>query len=453
MYRHKIIEYYHRDDVASAISSSAAGREAAGVFSDGTYDARPNAIFYPNDVKQMAKKGITSFHISVEHWKNPMALSTETKNYDELRVGYDIIIDIDSKLSIEEAKLASQLICEFLEKYGIKNYGLKFSGRRGFHISIPWKMFPKDIDFKPVAKQYPKIPRIIARFIRRGISENLMHELIKTRGAKQLLDILEEKPSKLSPYFFVEVEKDWGSRHLFRAPYSLNEKTWLVSVPIKINELKNFHPDMAKPEKVKISEDFFMGEENEAESLLLDAMDWYATIKKEVKKKPPVRKTVWEKKIPEELFPPCMRIILSGMSDGRKRSIFTLINFLRMCNWSWDEIQEKLFEWNQKNKPPLPKTILLSQLRWSQNNTMNPANCDSNMFYIDIGICRPDHTCKGGTNRITVKNPINYPFRRMRLRKKQPYISYKCSRCSRGFKSMHGLSIHKARIHQIYETI
>ena len=48
-----------------------------------------------------------------------MALSTENKNYHELRTGYDILIDIDSKLGIEEAKLAASLICQFLEKYGI----------------------------------------------------------------------------------------------------------------------------------------------------------------------------------------------------------------------------------------------------------------------------------------------------------------------------------------------
>ncbi len=453
MYRQQIVEYYHRDDIARTIAEAARGREAAGVFSDGAYDSRPNAIFYPNDVKQMAKRGITSFHISVEHWKNPMALSTENKNYHELRTGYDILIDIDSKLGIEEAKLAASLICQFLEKYGIKNYGIKFSGRRGFHIVLPWAMLPKEIDLRPAAHQYPKISKIIARFIRRGISEDLMQGLIRSKGAKQLMDVLEEKPSKLSPYFFVEVEKDWGARHLFRAPYSLNEKAWLVSLPIKPNNIGNFNPEMAKPEKITVKELFFNGEENEAESLLLDAMDWYATVRKEKIKKPPQRKVIWEKKIPEELFPPCMKLILAGMSDGRKRSMFTLINFLRMCNWSWNEIEEKLLEWNSKNRPPLPKNSVISQLRYSQNNAMTTANCDSNMFYIDIGICQPDATCKGGTEHITVKNPINYPFRRMRLRKKAPMISYKCAVCNHGFRSIHGLSIHKARIHQIYETI
>ncbi len=456
MYRQQILEYYHRDEIAAEIARAAAGREAAGVFSDGTYDARPNSIIYPSDVKQMAKKGVTSFHISVEHWKNPMAISTETKNYGKLRTGFDILIDIDSKLGIDEARITAQLICEFLGKYGIKNYGIKFSGRRGFHICLPWTMLPKEVDFKATAKHYPKIPKIIARFIRRGISEQLMRELIKSKGAKQLLEILEEKPSKLSPYYFVEVEKDWGARHLFRAPYSLNEKTWLVSLPMSFADLKNFRIETAKPENIIVKEPFFKGEENEAESLVLDAIDWYAARKKEKeKKKAPVRRTVWEKKIPEELFPPCIKIILSGMSDGRKRSIFTLINYLRMCNWSWEEIGNKLSEWNSRNRPPLPKTLIVSQLRYSQNNTMNPANCDSGMFYTDIGICRPDVTCKGGTPHITVKNPINYPFRKMRRegRKKKPYISYKCSACDRGFQSSRSLSIHKARTHQIYESM
>ncbi|MEM7819651.1 MAG: hypothetical protein QXD48_02370 [Candidatus Aenigmatarchaeota archaeon] len=443
MNRREIIEYYSREEIINELLKNAKNREIVGAFWDGTYDKRPNIIQYKNDIVQMAKNGVVSFHFSVEQWSNPMAISAD--NYNKLRIGWDMIIDVDSKLGLEEAKIATEMICKLLEKYGIKNYGLKFSGRRGFHISLPWIMFPKEIDYKPLTRLYPKIPRIIARFIRKKISEDLMKELIRMSGAKKLIEILGEVPSKMNPFYFVEVEKDWGNRHMFRAPYSLNEKTWLVSLPIKFSQLKNFSPEIANPNNIKIYDEFFKGEEGEGIYLLTDALDWYAIIKKEKPKKE-VTKINWEKKITEDLFPPCIKSILSGLSDGRKRSIFTLVNFLRMCNWNWQEIEDKVFEWNTKNKQQLPRNIILSQLRWSQQNQMNPANCDNDLFYSDIGICKPDDICKGKTDKIIIKNPLSYPFKKMKLR---PRIrrGFSCDICGKEFKTMNGLNYHKGRYH------
>ena len=438
MNRQQILEYYSREEIVNELIKNANEREVAGAFIDGSYDQRPNILQFPNDVVQMARKGVASFHFSVEHWTNPMQIIRE--KYQDLRIGFDFIIDIDSKLGLDEARIAAEMICSLLEKYGIKNYGIKFSGRRGFHICLPWESFPKEIDYKPLATLYPRVPRILAGFIREKISESLMKELIKRKGAKELMDILEEPPDKLDPFYFVEVEKDWGNRHMFRAPYSLNEKTWLVSMPISKGQLKAFSPEVAKPEMVKIGEGFFKGEENEAENLLIEALDWNA-MQEKVSKEKPKRMINWEKRVPEEFFPPCMKLILSGLSDGRKRSIFTLTNFLRMMNWSWTEIEEKVMEWNKKNKQELPRNIVLGQLRWNQSNQMNPANCDADLFYRSIGICRPDEICKAGGKLI--KNPINYPFRKMRVRKR----GFSCGICNKEFKSMRSLNAHK-RIHE-----
>jgi len=443
MNRQQILEYYSRKEIINEILNNAKNREIAGAFIDGSYDQRPNIIQFPNDVVQMAKKGVTSFHFSVEYWKNPMQLKRE--KYEDLRTGFDFIIDIDSKLGLDEARLAAVMICDLLKKYRIKNYGIKFSGRRGFHICLPWESFPKEIDYKSLAKMYPRVPRILAGFIRERISEKLMKELIKRKGAKHLIDILEEPPDKLDPFYFVEVEKDWGNRHMFRAPYSLNEKTWLVSLPIKESQLKNFSPEIAKPEKVRIGEAFFKAEANEAESLLIEALDWNAMQEKEAPKKE--KKMInWEGKIPEEFFPPCMKLILAGLSDGKKRSIFTLANFLRMMNWQWQEIEEKVMEWNKKNKQELPRNIVLGQLRWNQTNQLNPANCDADLFYRGIGICKPDKICKRGTDKINIKNPINYPFRKMRTRKL--FRGFSCGICGKEFKTMRSLQAHKKRMHE-----
>ena len=191
-----------------------------------------------------------------------------------------------------------------MKKYDIKNYGIKFSGRRGFHICIPWKMIPKEIDFKSIRTEYPRIPRLVSDFIRHCIREELLQKLIKNKN------IVFE--GEIDPFQFVEVEKDWGNRHLFRAPLSLNEKTWLVSKPISYNELKKFDVSQARPENITEATLFFReAEENEAEYLISDAMDWFSiNTKKDVKKKW-IKKNISTKRIDEDLFPPCIKLILS----------------------------------------------------------------------------------------------------------------------------------------------
>lgn len=403
-----ILLYYSNPEVLEQLLAVAEGREVVGAFHDGSYDRRPNILQYQDDIKQMVRKGVVSFHASVERWSSPMSISQD--NQDRLRVGWDFVLDIDSKVGIDEARLTAKAICKFLRRYGIKNYGLKFSGRRGFHICVPWEAFPKEINFQRVSKQYPLYPRIIALFIRESIADGLMRELIKSKGAKQLLEVLEEPPVQMSPYYFVEVEKDWGARHLFRMPYSFNDKTWLVSVPLSEGELDQFKPDDATPSAVlKRRKKIFIkpAEENEALDLLTEALDWYASQKKEEKKPEKKQRINWERKVGEKLFPPCIKFILSGLPDGRKRSLFTLISFMRMMNWSWSDIEQRLWEWNKKNNPPLPDNIIIGQLRWNQQQKQRlPANCTNEQFY---GFCcNKDDLCKN------IKNPVTYPFRKMK---------------------------------------
>lgn len=447
MNRFAVLQYYSRQEVIEQLLKNAQGREAVGAFWDGTFDQRPNIIQYPNDIVQMVKKGVTSFHFSVEHWSSPMLLR-DSKKYDKLRTGFDIVFDFDSKIGIDGSQLAALLVCKELERYGIKNYGIKFSGSRGFHLIIPWATMPKEINYRPVAKQYPKIPNAIAEFIRSRISGQLMRGLIKLKGAKQLIDILEEPPEQLDPFYFVDLEKNWGPRHVFRAPYSLNEKKWLVSVPLSFNQLKNFKEDITKPDKISFNQPFFKEvEKDEAMLLLTEALDWLAKTRPKEEKKPQ-RRIAYTKKIPENLFPPCIKCILRGLPDGRKRSLFTLLNFLKMMNWPWQDIENKIKEWNEKNKGPLPRSIILGQLRWNQGQRLYPANCDNDQFYSSIGICKPDATCK------KIKNPITYPFRRMpriwkKSKKEKRVKMYKCDICNKAFTSMQGVYRHKLRMHGV----
>ena len=445
MRKDEIVEYYTRDDIIEKIVTNAKNREIAGAFLNGAYDKRPNSIQFKSDLNQMIKKNIVSIHYSVEHWRNPMAITKNQDVYNELRTGWDLLIDIDSKIDIEESQITAQMISEFLKKNGIKNHGIKFSGRRGFHIILPWIMFPKEINYKNTILQYPRLPKIISSFIREKISDNLMKVLMKRKKVKEMAEDVEN----VTPYYFVEVEKNWGNRHMFRAPYSLNEKTWLASIPIDNDRIEKFSISEANPKNDFKDIEFFKGEESEAENLLTSALDWYSEIEKDepVKK---VKINPYEKKIHEKNFPPCMKLILSGLNDGKKRSLFILTNFLRLCNWKWPEIEARLNEWNKLNKTPLPVNIINYQIRQAQQNQTLIANCSNEMYYQDIGICNPDSICKKKTDKIMIKNPISYPL--LKIGKEGIYKKirgFSCGVCNKEFEKRTALSIHRSKIHNL----
>ncbi|MCD6381476.1 MAG: hypothetical protein J7L43_00665 [Candidatus Aenigmarchaeota archaeon] len=436
----QILKYYSREDILKEMLKLSKNREFVGSVSGKGYMKRPSIVQYPTDIIQAVKNGATSFHISVERWSNPMQLSTENKNYDELRIGWDLLMDIDSRLGMPVAQKCAKFVIDFLKKYKITSFGIKFSGSRGFHILVPFEAFPKEINYQPTAKQYPRIPRTLVEFIKENVQEKLLKWLVGKFTAKRLVEI--SKKENLNAFDFVEIESGWGERHLFRAPYSLNEKTWLVSIPIKDPE--EFDPKKAKIESVKVQYEFFKPKEKEATDLLIDALDWAAK-KEEIEKERPKRKkriVVATKKVPENLFPPCIKEILKGLHDGKKRSVFTLISFLRNMNWSWEEIEEKLYEWNKKNTSPLSKTYIKGQLNWNKRQkNLLPANCDRDLFYKDIGICKPDEICKN------IKNPVNYPFKLMPKNKGKKKERYICRICNKSFKTLKGLKIHQIKYH------
>ncbi|MEM5804289.1 MAG: hypothetical protein QXU82_00335 [Candidatus Aenigmatarchaeota archaeon] len=404
MHQLDIINYYSRKDVQSAIADAAKDREIAGTVRDGAFMARPDVLQYPKDVIEKVKNGAVAFHLSVEHWKQPLSLATAMgrKDLDELRKGWDMIIDIDAKAKLEHAKEATVAVVDFLKELGV-NPTVKFSGRRGFHIGIAGNAFPAKVDFKPLAQQYPEIPQALAGFIKESVKERIMESLIRAEGGVAALAKTVEKMSALSPYEFIEIEKDWGSRHMFRAPYSLHNKTWLVSVPVPLFKIRSFDPDSAKPEKVKTAAKFLANRDCEAQELLLRALDWASKLKKrEEKAKEP--KTRMKSPIPEEHFPPCIRDILGmRLKDGRKRSVFTLISFLRAANWDWNRIEQRMEEWNKA--AGLPNRFVSTQIKWHarQKRELMPPNCGSELFYKSLGICKND--CG------KVKNPVNYAFK------------------------------------------
>jgi hypothetical protein len=411
MKKFQILKYYSRSDVRERILEVAKDREVVGSLDDGSFLKRPDILSYPLDIEEKVKRGAVAFHCSVERWAQPMQLSTGLKpeELDSLRKGFDFIIDIDAKAKLEHAAVAADVVCNFLRDLRIKP-NVKFSGSRGFHISIAGDAFPEKIDYKETRTRYPEIPQTLAAYISEKLKEEILEELINFEGGVAALISTVETVSDLSPYEFIDIEKNWGSRHLFRMPYSLHPKFWLVSLPIDSSVLLKFTKDMAKPENIKADKEFLSNKEGEAVELLLKALDWKSKQPKEdVTKGARMIRRKSDIVVPEADFPPCIKLILNGLSDGKKRSLFTLIAFLRTMNWKPEDIEKRIMEWNLKNASPLSDRAISTQLKWHfrQDRSLMPANCSSHMFYSSIGVCKPDENC--------AKNPVNYPFRKMKL--------------------------------------
>ena len=422
----QVYEYYSRPDVRQFFMDFSKGREVVGVYKNGSYSTRPGTLIYPQDIVAMVKEGSLEFHSSIERWSRPMSLKTD--NYDSLRTGWDIILDLDCHL-FEHGKIAAKVLAWALEKHGLKGYSIKFTGGTGFHIGIPWESIPKAIDYKPSLKMFPELPRHVGFYLREYIRERLERELLKRYQMEQLAEQVERKlgdimgeKSVLDPFKVVDVDTVLISpRHLFRMPYSLNKNSFLVSLPVKSGDLDALSREDADPQKhdIKIKGFLNAGEPDEAEMLIAEALDWARKSKRKEARKVE-RKSLIKEAVPEELFPPCLKIILQGLPDGKKRSVFILSTFLRSVKWGWPETEKMVFDWNARNKPPLRDSYVRGQLRWHrmQKREILPPACQNVGWYESFGVCRPDNWCGGPAK--TVRNPVNYPLRKMEAEAERP---------------------------------
>ena len=332
--------HYKRPEIQKELVHYSKNREIATRFGEG-FGARPDTLSYPQDVLELTKRGATSFHMSEELWSNPARLSPslKKKELDELRIGWDLILDIDCKF-IEYSKVTADLLIKALKYQGINSLSCKFSGGSGFHIAIPFKSFPKKIHQQETKYLFPEGPRRIAGYLKEMIKKPLAKEILKVdditeitkKTGKTFKEIV--KDNKFDPFTILEVDTILiSSRHLIRMPYCFNEKSNLVSIPLNPEKVLEFELEHAKPQNVTISKFRFLddsnAQEDEAKKLIVQSFDF------EVKKEehPSLKKKNKEHfeiktKIPEQFFPPCIQKGLKGLEDGRKRFLFLIINFL-----------------------------------------------------------------------------------------------------------------------------
>ncbi len=211
-----------------------------------------------------------------------------------------------------------------------------------------------------------------------------------------------------------------SSRHLYRMPYSLHEKSGLCSIPLDLDVILQFDRSLAKPELVNVALPFLSSEDvipGEATQLILEAFDALpdsqkndADEKEKIVKKfgSAFEEETLQTAIPAEFFPPCMKIGLQGMKDGKKRFMFMLVNFLLSTGYDYAAIDAVLEEWNKRNPDPLREVLLKGQVRYAEQTRKKvmPPNCDNQGYYKDMLICQPDGLCG------RIKNPVQYAKRR-----------------------------------------
>lgn len=491
------LSHYKRREIQDEIIANSKDREVAAKFNE-YFSKRPDVLRHPNDVLELAKQGATSFHASEELWKNALQLDTSLRRdeLDNLRIGWDLIIDVDCTIW-DYSKVITAFIIQALRENGIASISCKFSGNKGFHIGVPFESFPQSVNKKETRLLFPDGVRIIASYLisEEIDKENRLSNYILKSGLDAMFEktgksreeiiknvcskcskVIENKKNKfeyictkcgkntVSGEDFVlkcdkcriimikkSITKNTGlcnkhgseyitakldlqkiisidsimisSRHLYRMPYSLHEKSGLVSLPLNPDEVLSFEKESAIPKNIKVSKYRFLDKEkvNHNEALLLfdKSFAWY--INKEsanidMKYHAGNHKVDFDIKAPltEDFFPPCIKLILNGVDDGRKRALFILINYFASIGWSYDMIEKELNAWNRKNKEPLREVYVLGQLKYHKHTRKSilPPNCNNEGYMLGIGVCKPDNFCP------RIKNPAQYSLKKARFVKK-----------------------------------
>ena len=424
MFLSKTLTFYKREEVQKKLVKHAEDKEIAVQYGD-YFGSRPESIMYQDDVMELIKNKATSFHCSEELWTNPLSLRSDIKRNEmnELRKGWDLILDIDC-LHFKYSKLAADILINIIKDLDVDSVTCKFSGNKGFHIGIAWEAFPEKVGDRKTKNLFPEAPKRIAVYLKDKLEPILEDEILKDEDVQkiskrtgiEISDLIiknkgdfREKEKRLDVGKFLEIDTILiAPRHLYRMPYSFHEKSQLVSVPIDPDSVMSFEKEMGEPENISFNHDFLIRdvERGEASKLIINAFDHKPKSDEDEEMVEKKDYDVPDDAIPEEHFPPSIKRLLEGLEDGRKRALFTLINFYRCCGYDMESIQQKMHEWNERNDEPLKETYIKGQINYAkkQKEAIPPHNYPhgGSSYYKDLGVWDPDDLEKN------VKNPIQY---------------------------------------------
>jgi DNA primase catalytic subunit len=452
-------EYYSRKEIQERILHFARDREI-GVMYDGYFGKRPDVIETYFDVASLVKKGVQSFHCSEERWLNPLMLGSEKHEEDrnKNRIGWDLILDLDG-LCFEYAQIVAKILIEYFSSLGISSLSIKFSGNKGFHLAIPFEAFSAYTGIEETRLLFPELPKKIAMFLMHTLRSKISKAIIEFEGSietiakKYSIDVNDLKNDDAESCFFdfmkvIEIDTILiTTRHLFRMPYSLHEKSGLVSIPIDPKRIMEFSKKEAKPEHVdpeKYKEFEFLSftpnkkdgnilislieqpseEDFSIKGSYIDMNDLEEKFKSHLKKKRELQgKMVLESG--EEVFeingtvdlkdiPKTIQYVLdTSFSDGKKRALFLLLTYFTSINWTFEQLEPLLDQWNAKQEEPLKKNYISAQISWfkAQNKKISPPKFDNENYFKQIGIPKEViETDKKAFANVTIKTPLHHTF-------------------------------------------
>jgi len=421
--RSYIKEWYSKEFVKEHILQDVQDRETMVMYANKKVK-RPVYLYNEGDILVYVEEGGISFHRSVEAWEDV----GEFKNIKY----YDIIIDIDIeapseiplKDQLKAVVEAAKYILNFLQNFGFKQneIGIKYSGHHGIHIRLTTEGINQSIFGIPISKGHPILSKVVLEFLNEILKQYL------STATNPVLKYIKLDTMVASP------------RHMIRAVMSVNEKDKPgVSYPLSLEELEKLPEEYTKykfPKCLSLEEPTGYWVNIKPSTKIIDLIriatlhyiiteatnSYLRKIHRGQLRK--FRSVKLGKLSPEEeielLFPPCIKNILSGMKDGRKRAVFILINFLAHIGWDWDRIEQLLWEWNERNEEPLKERYIEYQLEWhkkkydANKRGYLPPNCDNDVYYKDMvsingPVCQPDELCH------MVKNPLVYYVKKLKM--------------------------------------
>ncbi len=225
-----ILIYYGQQDrdIAEAIFRYGQNRDTTLVLNAATLSRGHGdgpGFDFPEQIPQIARESLSdlqgrvprqypAFHGTVGKYANQGFF----KRNREL-IGMDMVFDIDIKSDYRETFRHAARIIDFLDSHDVP-YQIKFSGNTSPHVILPCEAFPQSFPQNQFARLF---------------------RMVEEKSGAQHID------SSFSS----------SSGHFLRLPYSLNERTGLVSCPITRDEFDTFEPGMAEWQNVEVNEEWF----------------------------------------------------------------------------------------------------------------------------------------------------------------------------------------------------
>ncbi len=211
----RIVSYYSREDVQRAMYQYARGRKISVL-----RNFRP--MFHGSGLRQPGDIFPLMMFYSQELRLWPSIHGTISRHDGDGRTICDLVIEVDFKKSRERSFALARPLIRLFQDLGVE-FRVKFSGNASPHIIIPAEAFPAN---------------------RRKSFQNLYGKLLEFLR-KRIKD-----PKTLDGSFR-------SPGHFLRMPYSLNENTGMVSLPIRVEDYDRFSWKMAHPDSVEVIEDWW----------------------------------------------------------------------------------------------------------------------------------------------------------------------------------------------------